>query len=321
MQLLSFENILELDISPQTIYSWICQSISQKNDTILPPKISLKPEDEVFYNFMPSILLKEESAGLKIVNRYPNRSPVLDSQIFLYNIKNGNLECIMDGNFITAMRTGAIATHSIISFAKNGFNSISFIGVGIQARATLKIFSCMYDKRDLVIKVKKYKNQHLDFIAFAKQLLPQSTQYIICNTYDECVENTDIIISSVTYFENDICSDDKFSNGCLVVPIHTRGFTNCDLFFDKIYVDDLGHVSGFKHFNKFQNKAIETASYIKSPIELGRKSQLEKIICYNIGLSIHDLFIAKNIHKLAIANNVGQEIPMSVPNTKFWLEK
>ncbi|WP_273804026.1 hypothetical protein [Providencia rettgeri] len=321
MQLLSFQNILELDISPQTIYSWACQSISQKNDTILPPKISLKPKEDIFYNFMPSLLLKEETAGIKIVNRYPNRSPVLDSQIYLYDMKGGNLECIMDGNFITAMRTGAIATHSILSFSKNNFRSLSFIGVGIQARATLKIFACMYDQRDLIIKVKKYKNQHVEFIAFAKQLLPENTLYVICDTYDECIENTDVIISSVTYFESDICNDDKFSAGCLVVPIHTRGFTNCDLFFDKVYVDDMGHVSGFKYFEKFKHKAIETTSYVKSPDKLGRENQLEKIICYNIGLSIHDLFIAKNIHKLAIANSIGQEISISVPNTKFWLEK
>ncbi|HGM9947799.1 hypothetical protein [Providencia rettgeri] len=321
MRLLSFENISELDISPKTIYDWVCKSIEQKNNAILPPKISLKPKNEIFYNFMPSILLKKEIAGIKIVNRYPNRSPVLDSQIYLYNMEKGNLECIMDGNFITAMRTGAIATHSIFSFAKNNFNSLSFIGLGIQARATLKIFANIYDKRDLIIKIKKYKNQHIEFIEFAKRILPENVQFITCETYDDCIQDTDIIISSVTYFENDICDDDKFSDGCLVIPIHTRGFTNCDLFFDKVYIDDLGHVSGFKYFDQFKNKAIETASYMKSPQSLGRQNQEEKIICYNIGLSIHDLFMAGNIHELAIANNIGQEISMPIPNNKFWLEK
>ena len=320
MRLLSFEDILELNISPKTIYSWVCKSIEEKNDTILPPKISIKPENEIFYNFMPSILLNKKIAGIKIVNRYPNRSPVLDSQIYLYNIKQGNLECVMDGNFITAMRTGAVATHSILSFAKDDFKSLSFIGVGTQARATLKILACVYDKRELIIKVKKYKNQHLEFIHFAKELLPKNTQFVICDTYDDCICNTDVIISSVTYFENDICNNDKFPEGCLVIPIHTRGFTNCDLFFDKVYVDDFAHVSGFKYYDYFKDKAIETTSYMSSPKTLGRKNKKERIICYNIGLSIHDLFLAGNIHELAIATDIGKIISMPTPNKKIWLE-
>jgi len=34
--------------------------------------------------------------------------------------------------------------------------------------------------------------------------------------------------------------------------LYTRGFTNCDLFFDKVYADDTGHVDHFKNFKKFR---------------------------------------------------------------------
>ena len=62
-----------------------------------------------------------------------------------------------------------------------------------------------------------------------------------------------MVISAASYFSEDICSDEYFDEGITVVPIHTRGFTNCDLFFDKVFADDTGQVKHFKNFDKFKN--------------------------------------------------------------------
>lgn len=56
MKLISFNDIKKLDIPPKTCYEWTCETIKQKNNAILPPKISLHPEDGVFCNFMPCII-------------------------------------------------------------------------------------------------------------------------------------------------------------------------------------------------------------------------------------------------------------------------
>lgn len=53
------------------------------------------------------------------------------------------------------------------------------------------------------------------------------------------MDGSDVIISCITEAEGLICPDDKrFKEGCLLIPVHTRGFQNCDLFFDKIFGDD-----------------------------------------------------------------------------------
>ena len=46
--------------------------------------------------------------------------------------------------------------------------------------------------------------------------------------------------------------ENLYRKGCLVIPVHTRGFQNCDLCFDKVYADDTAHVCGFKYFNEFK---------------------------------------------------------------------
>lgn len=103
------------------------------------------------------------------------------------------------------------------------------------------------------IKIKKYKKQHLDFTeAFSGY---SNVEFVVCEDYKEVIDGSDVILSAVTYAEEDFCENKYFKEGCLVVPIHTRGFTNCDLFFDKVFADDRGHVQNFKYFNKFKSFA------------------------------------------------------------------
>ena len=76
------------------------------------------------------------------------------------------------------------------------------------------------------------------------------------------IEDSDVVVSAITETTELICEDNSvYGEGVLLVPIHTRGFQNCDLFFDKIFADDTDHVKGFKYFSKFQNFALLLNSY------------------------------------------------------------
>ena len=63
--------------------------------------------------------------GLKLVSRIENHIPALQSDITLYDAKTGELLAIMDGNWITAMRTGAVAALAARTFQKQGTNTYS----------------------------------------------------------------------------------------------------------------------------------------------------------------------------------------------------
>ena len=57
MKIITFEDILKLNISPFECFEWVSSAIEEKKKALLPAKISLKPEIEgVFYNTMPVIL-------------------------------------------------------------------------------------------------------------------------------------------------------------------------------------------------------------------------------------------------------------------------
>ena len=90
MKIISEEQIRQLNLAPNTFLEWVEDALMQKASAILPPKISMKPQEEIFYNIMPSIV--GNVGGVKIVSRYPDRNPTLQSKIVLFNTDNGNFE-------------------------------------------------------------------------------------------------------------------------------------------------------------------------------------------------------------------------------------
>ncbi|MCY6484385.1 ornithine cyclodeaminase [Clostridium aestuarii] len=318
MKIFTHYDIIDLNIEPIQCYKWVSNMLEDKGNVILPSKISMRPTEGIFYNVMPSLLPQYNGGGIKVVTRYPSRKPALDSQIMIYDYKTGNIKALMDGNYITTMRTGAVAAHSIKLLGKKNFNKIGIIGLGNQARATLKVLLSLFPYRKILLKLMKYKDQHLLFQEYIKNLSnSDNIEFVLCDSYEDVVKGSDIIISSVTYFAQDICEDNCFDEGCLVVPIHTRGFMNCDLFFDKVYADDTDHVKGFKYFNQFK-KFAEISDVLSGDAE-GRMNDEERIIIYNIGLSMHDVYFAEKIYQIAQLKEVGQEISLDSPKDKFWI--
>lgn len=319
MKILSHMDIVSLSIDPKNCIDWVEQTLVNKSKYILPAKISIKPTDEIFYNVMPSILPDNNAAGLKVVTRYPNRSPSLDSQIMIFDFNNGKIKALLDGNYITAMRTGAVAAHSIKLLAKKDFSKIGFIGMGNQARATIKVLVSIFQNKSFILKLYKYKDQHETFEKYVRSLPgSENISFEYCDNYRDTVKGSDVILSSATYFEKDLCEDDCFEEGCLVVPVHTRGFMNCDLFFDKVFADDTNHVKSFKYFDKF--KEFSEISDVLLKKHKGRINDTERILAYNIGLSIHDVYFAEQIFKLSTEKGIGTEINLYPPTDKFWLE-
>lgn len=312
MKVIDYETINNLNISVDCYLKWAETVLLNKNRYILPPKISMKKENHIFINVMPSIIDSEKVAGVKVVSRYPERIPSLNSQILLYDSHNGENLAIMDGNIITAYRTAAVAYISLENLAIPNFETISIIGLGNIAYSFMNIFVKNINRK-IKMKVFKYKNQAEDFI---ERFQNANIDFEIVDTYERLIKDTDIIISCVTSTDIDFGKDEWYKEGCLIIPIHTLGFQNCDLFFDKFIVDDIGHVKNFKYFDKF--KEVHELSEVLNNKSLGRKHDKERIIAYNIGNSIFDIYYAKKIYDMCF-QNIKNEIDLKEPKDKIWI--
>lgn len=289
--------IKELNICEEEQLSWVNEALVSKKSVLLPPKVSVSHQEGHFYNTMPVIIPSTAKAGVKVVTRYPYRNPTIDGDILLYDLNDGNLLALVDAAYITLARTAAVAVHTIKLLAKTDFEVVSWIGLGDVARATVKTLLKTMHNRTFTFQLHKYSNRHIDFINYINEINHDNhINFEVMDSYEEVIKNTDVLISCVSYVENDFAKFDVFPEGILVLPIHTRGFMECDYYFDKVVADDIPHISHFRHFDKYNN-VCEVADILLDP-EKGRNNDMEKIIAYNIGIAIHDIYFASKIYEL-----------------------
>lgn len=315
MKIISQQQIRNLNISPAKCVEWVKESFALKEHALLPAKISIHPQGNDFFNTMPcAIPAPHHYFGVKIVHRIKGGIPALGGDILLYDSHNGELLAMLDADWITTMRTGAVATLAMQTFRKGNTESYGIVGLGNTGRATML---CLLESEpDLMHNVclMRYKNQAELFIERFKDY-PNVT-FTICDDVKDLIGTSDVIVSCITEADGLLCDDDRmYREGCLVIPVHTRGFQNCDLFFDKVYADDTAHVCGFKYFSKF--KQFAEIQDVLSGLKPGRESDKERILSYNIGLGLHDVVYASKIYEMC--KEYTPDVVMKRETDKFWI--
>ena len=295
MRYITNDEILSLGITPKECVEWVRQSFGMKNDAQLPPKKSVHPQGIDFFTSMPCLLPSQyDRYGVKIVSRISGRKPSLKSDLLLYKVSTGELLALMEADWITQMRTGAVAALTIETLQKKNASVYSFIGLRSTADATMACLQAILPMdRPFTIRLKRYKDQAE---RFAKKWEKANYTFVIVDTNEQLLDNCDVLVSAVTEMPDLFCADDtKYPEGILLVPIHTRGFQNCDLFFDHVYADDKGHVEGFKYFSQF--KAFNELSEVLLEKVHGRENNSQRILAYNVGLGLHDVLYASKIYE------------------------
>ena len=315
MKLLLSRQIKDLHISPVSCIEWVRQSFLMKPQAQLPPKVSLYPQGHDFFTTMPCILPEDyHRFGVKVIRRINGAVPTLGGDIYLYDTQSGELLAMLDSDWITTMRTGAVATLAIQTFRKSEAHTYGFIGLGNTSRATMLCLLESEPEAFHQVRLFRYKDQAEDFIRRFNDYT--NVTFTIVDSIEELVSASDVVVSCITEANELLCPDDSlFRPGCLVVPVHTRGFQNCDLFFDKVFADDRGHVSSFRYFDRFHQFAEFTD--VLNGQNPGRTCDTERILCYNIGIGLHDVFFAHNIYEEYARQD--NEIEIEREHEKFWI--
>jgi ornithine cyclodeaminase len=294
--------IEQLHINPAECIEWVKFGFLVKDEAQMPAKLSVHPQGEDFITSMPCLLPEHDGKkyfGIKLVSRIEGQTPTLKSDITLYDATTGQLLAVIDGDWITAMRTGAVAALAAKTFQRDGVNTYSMMGLGNIARATAL---CLIDggqetedrKQRITLRLLRYKDQAEKF---AKQFqdFPNVSFEIIDDSRSFAAE-ADVLISCVTVAPQLLFPDDSlFRPGITLIPVHMRGFQNCDLFFDKVFGDDTSQIQNFKYFNQFRQ--YDEFHHVLQGRNPGRTSQDERILCYNYGIALHDITFASKIYQ------------------------
>ncbi len=292
MKKITDEQIRKIKLTTDEVFSWVNEVHIHKNESILPAKVSMKPEDGKFFNVMPAILKNNNVVGTKIVSRIPGQDPLIKGDIFLHNLDNGNLEYIVDGTYITSLRTGVAAAYGILQIIKEADSyEIGLVGLGnVTTIACDFLFDKLKDKK-LHVKLYEFQEEHIRFKDRYKNYTNIEFEYV--DTYEKMIRDSDIIISGVPYASDNFGEVEWFKKGVTIVPIHTRGFQNLDKLADKIIIDDTEHIRGFKYFNEFRN-CSELQEVLKGN-KKARDNDEQIIILYMVGIVLLDIVFAQKL--------------------------
>lgn len=319
MKIITEKDIRALSISARECVDWIIESFATKSEAQLPAKISCHPAEFDFFTSMPCLLPENKRGnryfGIKEVHRIEGAIPSLGSDMLLYDAKTGELLALIDCDWITTMRTGAVAAVSAKALRKSNAEVYGFVGLGNTARATMLCVLEQEPQKNFRVKLLKYKNQAELFIERFSSY--NNVKFEIVEDINEIARTADVFFSCITSANGLLVSDETlFQPGVTVIPVHMRGLQNCDTTFDRVFGDDTDHVKGFKYFPQY--KDYNEIGEVLAGRDKGRKSESQRIIDYNYGLALHDVIFASKIYEMMADANVVN-VKLEKENSKFWL--
>ena len=132
MKIIDFDAIRNLNIPLSEMYDWTATVWKEQDEFLLAAKISIWQGESGRFMTMPCVLPKYNIAGVKFISRNvddANGIPARNSNILLQSLTEHGLIAVMDGTFITTMRTGACAAYNAINFAKKESKTLALYGL------------------------------------------------------------------------------------------------------------------------------------------------------------------------------------------------
>jgi ornithine cyclodeaminase/alanine dehydrogenase len=177
-------------------------AFSQLSDgsAVLPQRIVISAKKGLSL-YMPAYLPKSESLAVKVVtvfkeNPKSHNLPTTLGKVLLQDVNTGDVTCIMDGGYLTAMRTGAVSGCAIEYLAKEKAEIVGLFGTGVQGMTQLWA-TCV--ARPTIKKCKVYDVRRSVSEEFAKKMSKKlNIEVEVADSAEETVKNADIILTATT---------------------------------------------------------------------------------------------------------------------------
>ncbi|MCK5242822.1 ornithine cyclodeaminase family protein [bacterium] len=192
----TIRNILDLKASIQAVENAF--RFMGKGKTQMPSKIYLQLDKfQGDFRAMPAFIEGLSGTTLKWVNVHPGNQrkglPTVMAIIILSDPSTGYPLCIMDGTYVTAVRTAAAGGVAAKYLARKDAKQAAIIGTGVQAKyQLLALQEVLQLKQVSVFGINAQAGQ-----AYVKMMKKISRLKILpAKTIRECVRNADVIVTT-----------------------------------------------------------------------------------------------------------------------------
>src|SRR5262245_22040386 len=242
---LSEETLAGLGITTDDVIESIEAVIrgSAKDTVWSAPKAVILPSDGRY--MMAALAAMDHPSSLVVKTvvlnpRNPDRGlPQINGLVTMLDSETGLPVAILDGNWITAVRTAGLSAVAAKYMANKESAVAAFIGCGVQAKSHLRAFSDMFPLQR--VKVFGRGQENIDGLCRLADELGLSSER--CNSAKDAIGGADVVVTSVTYSAQLVPFLDAnwLAPGCFVTitdlgaPWYKENFSA----FDRIAIDDV----------------------------------------------------------------------------------
>ena len=292
-----------------------------KCEAPLRTNIQAKKYDGSFL-FMPAYIEEMDTASLKIINIFPhnidNGIPSSPAQILLIDGKTGIVTAVLDGTYVTQLRTGAASGAAFDVLAKEKCRIGALIGTGGQAATQLEAMIAVRKIEEVRVFDLNYERTVEFADRMQKKLKDYDTRIRAVRTSDEAVDDTDLLIT-VTTSSKPVFDGTKIKKGATIscVGAYQHHMQEMDPVIltraSKIYFDSEEAVlseSGDilipleKGIISKKDFTGDIGKVIKGEL-IGRENDDEIIVFETVGIATQDLVTAREIYDKAAIADVG----------------
>lgn len=300
-----------------------CFKLFSEGKSEVPLRTTIQaPNHNGVFLFMPSYVEELDAAGLKVVNIFPENVkenlPTAPAQVLLIDGKTGIVTAILDGTYVTQLRTGASSGAAFDLFAIKNAKIGALIGTGGQAATQLEAMMVARELDEVRIFDLDEKRRQAFVSEMQKELKCYNTKIVEATSSDNAIENADIIVT-VTPSTKPVFDGTKVKKGATVscVGAYQHHMQEMDPTIlpraSKIYFDS-------------EEAVLSEAGDILIPLEqgiitkddftgdigdvllgkvVGRENDEEIIVYENVGIGVLDLMTARAIYLKAVEAEVG----------------
>ncbi len=271
---------------------------------------------------MPAFLETADIAGVKIVNVHPDNPkkglPAVMAIIVLNSTATGAPLAMMDGTYLTEMRTGAAGGVATDHLARRDAAVVGIVGTGQQARTQLRAI-CEVREITTVRIIARSAASCKRFRDDMEKLGLECDIRIMDSIRQVC--NCDILVTA-TPVRSPIVADDWIRDGTHINAIgaDAKGKQELDPMILKrsgIVIDDYAQATHSGEINVPLEKGIITVDdiygtlgEIVAGIKPGRTDDGEITIFDSTGLAIQDISTANHVYRQAIDAGVGMYLKL-----------
>lgn len=291
-------------------------------------KVQMPAKMYLFFNkfdgdlrIMPCFIRGLDQAGVKNVNVHPKNNqeydlPTVMGLIELVDPETGFPIAVMDGTWITNMRTGAAGGVATKYLARKDSKILGLVGAGMQALTQLMAIKEVMDIEEVKVSCRTCTHRE----SFAKMVRDRyGVNARAVDTIQEAVEGSDVI-STTTPSRAPIIKSSWVDDGTHINAMGADAPGKQELEShliekSKIVLDCWSQAIHSGEINiPVREGSIRKSDVharigeIVNGVKPGRESDSEITVFDSTGLAVQDIVTAWNIHEKAVAKGLGQKI-------------